>query len=72
MVLWRVMQDGSAGPTAARAQNADADAVDDSKFDEFMGNDAGAFATTGEYDQVSPNEYINKVSNQQINAIRRG
>ena len=26
-------------------------AVDDSKFDEFMGNDAGAFASFGEYDQ---------------------
>ena len=25
--------------------------LDDSKFDEFMGNDAGALATTGEYDQ---------------------
>ncbi|KAK9864076.1 hypothetical protein WJX84_010213, partial [Apatococcus fuscideae] len=25
--------------------------LDDSKFDEFMGNDAGAFANTGEYDQ---------------------
>ena len=25
--------------------------LDDSKFDEFMGNDAGALANTGEYDQ---------------------
>ncbi|KAK9809995.1 hypothetical protein WJX72_003070 [[Myrmecia] bisecta] len=43
-----------AGPSAAaqaKAKSAEAEAVDDSKFDEFMGNDAGAFAMTGEYDQ---------------------
>ena len=26
-------------------------ALDDTKFDEFMGNDAGVFAATGEYDE---------------------
>ena len=29
----------------------EAPTVDETKFDEFMGNDAGAFAATGEYDQ---------------------
>lgn len=38
------------GKTQEDKQDADA-AVDDTKFDEFMGNDAGALASFGEYDQ---------------------
>ena len=36
---------------SAEQKKEDADAADENKFDEFMGNDAGAFAATGEYDQ---------------------
>ena len=39
-------------PAPAPKPPAEDDALDDSKFDEFMGSDAGAFATFGEYDQV--------------------
>ena len=41
-----------AAPAAKKADgDADAPPEDDTKFDEFMGNDAGAFANVGEYDQ---------------------
>lgn len=36
---------------AKGAEKKEEDTVDETKFDEFMGNDAGAFAATGEYDQ---------------------
>lgn len=35
----------------SKAGGGDEDALDDNKFDEFMGNDAGVFAATGEYDE---------------------
>lgn len=38
-------------PAPAPKPPTEDDALDDSKFDEFMGSDAGAFATFGEYDQ---------------------
>jgi hypothetical protein len=42
-------------PTAPAVKKADGETdappEDDNKFDEFMGNDAGAFANVGEYDQ---------------------
>lgn len=41
-----------AGKGAAdKKKDDDEPTVDETKFDEFMGNDAGAFAATGEYDQ---------------------
>ena len=45
------MQEPGAAPAPKPAPTED-DALDDSKFDEFMGSDAGAFASFGEYDQV--------------------
>ena len=44
---------GAPPPAAAPKATADGDAPpeDETKFDEFMGNDAGALATFGEYDQ---------------------
>lgn len=47
-------QEPGAAPTPApvKPPPKEDDALDDSKFDEFMGSDAGAFATFGEYDQV--------------------
>ena len=50
------MQEPGAAPAPAAAPApkppTEDDALDDSKFDEFMGSDAGAFAAFGEYDQV--------------------
>lgn len=49
-----VLQEPGAAPAPVKPPPTDDDALDDSKFDEFMGSDAGAFASFGEYDQVSP------------------
>ena len=40
-----------AAPPTKKADGEDAPPEDDTKFDEFMGNDAGAFANVGEDDQ---------------------
>lgn len=48
-----MLQEPGAAPAPKPASTED-DALDDSKFDEFMGSDAGAFASFGEYDQVPP------------------
>ena len=47
------LQEPGAAPAPAPVKPpTEDDALDDSKFDEFMGSDAGAFASFGEYDQV--------------------
>ena len=46
------LQEPGAAPAPVKPPPTDDDALDDSKFDEFMGSDAGAFASFGEYDQV--------------------
>ncbi len=62
MHAWQVQGGEQAGPApgptpaqmAAAQRNKEENedtTLDDSKFDEFMGNDAGALANTGEYDQ---------------------
>ena len=47
------LQEPGAAPAPVKPPPTDDDALDDSKFDEFMGSDAGAFASFGEYDQVT-------------------
>lgn len=47
-----ILQEPGAAPVPVKPPPTDDDALDDSKFDEFMGSDAGAFASFGEYDQV--------------------
>ena len=56
------LQEPGAAPAPKPASTED-DALDDSKFDEFLGNDAGAFASFGEYDQVCI--HFNDLSHQQ-------
>ena len=46
------LQEPGAAPAPVKPPPTEDDALDDSKFDEFMGSDAGAFASFGEYDQV--------------------
>lgn len=46
------LQEPGAALAPVKPPPTEDDALDDSKFDEFMGSDAGAFASFGEYDQA--------------------
>lgn len=52
MPTFHALQEPGAAPAPVKPPPTEDDALDDSKFDEFMGSDAGAFASFGEYDQV--------------------
>lgn len=68
LLSYCLLQEPGAAPAPKPASTED-DALDDSKFDEFLGNDAGAFASFGEYDQVCTN--CNFLSHQQYMTVFR-